>query len=134
MGGMLTKHCQKGLVSMVMVTMMLTLRLPRMLTVRMTRRQGHDVRAGSASLGLPPPSSPPSFFSSSSNPFSHNLTLPTNSNIFQVLHFLPLFLPFHSSDLYFQIPSISFFIWVRVADCQISKIIARNQFYPNKIA
>ena len=54
MGGMLVKNCQKCLVSMVMVTMMLTLRLLAMLTVRMTRRQGHDVRAGSASLGLPP--------------------------------------------------------------------------------
>ena len=40
MGGMLAKHCKKGLVLMVMVTMMLTLRLPAMLTVRMTRRQG----------------------------------------------------------------------------------------------
>ena len=40
MGDMLTKQCQKGLVLMVMVTMMLTLRLLAMLTVRMTRRQG----------------------------------------------------------------------------------------------
>ena len=68
-----------------------------MLTARMTRRQGHDVRAGSASLGLPPsPPSPPSSFSSfssSSNPFSRNLTLPTDPNIFQVLPFFSFSYP-----------------------------------------